>query len=501
MAVLGALFVFGATLVLADARAPGAAAAPTSSEQAQVAIGPELAPVPPSFLGVSVEANEIPRYEHWFRAFVRLLSVLQPPGDASPVILRIGGESADSSVWEGDQDTLVAPMYRQRHAYKLTDQWMADVGSLVRAASLKLILDLNLAAHSPKMAADEAASARRNLPAHSLIDIEVGNEPDNYVRGYVGYTRARRGETGDWAYGFTRADYTRLFSAYVRAVSHVFPGAPFAGPSGADRSPEWTNSLLSSPAGRHVSLVTVHAYPAIRTCLPPTNPDYPTVRAYLRDGVAQGVANSLRYVISASLVAHRPVRLTEVGSSTCGGLAGRTDTFATALWAPDLLFSLLAAGVDGVNIHMRANGYANTALLDTTSGLYPEPMFYGMTLFTRALGPGATLMQVQRRGGPERLKVWAVRLGDGSLRVVYINKSAYSTSISLLTRLNRPGVVERLSAPSLRANSTVTLAGQRFTRDGHWHGRLATERVPGQAGDHRVTLPAFSAALVSIPAG
>jgi hypothetical protein len=30
-----------------------------------------------------------------------------------------------------------------------------------------------------------------------------------------------------------------------------------------------------------------------------------------------------------------------------------SDTFATALWAPDALFELLRAGIDGVNVHVR----------------------------------------------------------------------------------------------------------------------------------------------------
>ena len=46
--------------------------------------------------------------------------------------------------------------------------------------------------------------------------------------------------------------------------------------------------------------------------------------------------------------------MTELNSVTCGGLRGVSDSFATALWAPDALFEMLRAGVDGVNIHVRA---------------------------------------------------------------------------------------------------------------------------------------------------
>jgi hypothetical protein len=457
--------------------------------------------MPPSFLGLSLEDNELPLYEHWFRTFAQLLSVLRPRGDDSPVIVRIGGESADSSVWGSDQDTLVAPAYRQRRAYELTDQWMAHLGSLVQAAGLKVILDLNLAAHSPKMAADEVASARHNLPAHSVSAFEVGNEPDLFKRGFVGFTRARRGGPNDWAFSFTIPDYMSLLGAYIRAIDGVFGDAPIAGPSTTSEDPRWVRDLVASRQANKLSLVTTHEYPLLDGCAFPGDARYPALTKYLKDAWINTPARQANRVVADAASHGLPLRITEAGSSYCGGLAGQTDTFATALWAPDLLFSLAMTGVAGVNIHIRAHGYPNSALEETTSGIYPEPLFYGMTFFTRALGSGATLMQVARRGGPERLKVWAVRLKDGSLRVVYINKSSYATSATLLWQSRRSGSLQRLSAPSIRANSTVELAGQRFGPHGHWQGKRVLRTVRERHGAYKVFVPAFSAALLSIPAG
>ncbi len=495
----GALAAF-AILAAAGAGAPGAGAAPSSS-QLTVSVGPALVRVPSSFLGLSVEDNELPLYEHWFRTFGRLLSVLRPRGDDSPVIVRIGGESADSSVWGSEQDTLVAPAYRQRHAYELTDQWMAHLGSLVRTAGLKVILDLNLAAHSPQMAAAEVASARRNLPAHSVSAFEVGNEPDLFKRGFVGLTRARRGGPNDWAFSFTIPDYFSLLGAYIRAIDGVFRDAPIAGPSTTSEDPRWVTDLMASRQANKLSLVTTHEYPLLDGCAFPGDARYPAYTKYLKDAWIKTPVRQANRVVAAAASRGLPLRITEAGSSYCGGLAGQTDTFATALWAPDLLFSLAMTGVAGVNIHIRAKGYANSALQETTAGIYPEPLFYGMMLFTRALGPGATLMQVARTGGPERLKVWAVRLKDGSLRVVYINKSSYPTSATFLSQSRRSGSVQRLTAPSIRANTTVKLAGQRFGPHGHWQGKLVSRTVRERHGAYKVFVPAFSAALLSIPAG
>ena len=106
--------------------------------------------------------------------------------------------------------------------------------------------------------------------------------------------------------------------------------------------------------------------------------------------------------------------MTEVGSSFCTGIPGQSDTFATALWAPDQLFTLMSAGVSGVNVEVQTN-HPNSSLNYTNGSIIPEPMFYGLALVARTLGPGARLMRVAEQGDTQTLKVWAVRLRDGSL--------------------------------------------------------------------------------------
>ena len=91
-----------------------------------------------------------------------------------------------------------------------------------------------------------------------------------------------------------------------------------------------------------------------------------------------GVARSLAAVIGD---AHRraglPFRLTEVNSVTCGGVTGVSNTFATALWAPDTLFELLRAGVDGVNVHVRTDAI-NAAFAFKRDELVARPLLYGL---------------------------------------------------------------------------------------------------------------------------
>ncbi len=478
---------------------PAGASTVSSTQFPQITIGNAVGPVPESFLGLSIETMEIPLYETRLAAFTRLLGRLRPPHDEAPIVLRLGGESADTSFWGSDPFAHVAPAYQQYNPYVLTPAWMAGVASLVRAANLKVILDLNLAAHSPQMAAEVAAAAERDLPRGSIAAFDIGNEPDEYTRGFVGFTRAAKNGWGSWAFTFGAPDYVSLFTQYVAAIRPAFPQAEFAGPDVTSQSPTWVDTLLFSPAGGDVSLATAHDYAPYRGCARPGTRKYPLAADYLRESNSTGMARAERYNVAAAVARQLPLRLTEVGLSVCGGVAGQSDTFATALWAPDVLFSLVKAGVAGVNIHIRANGYLNTALNYTPTGIYPEPMFYGLALFARTLGPGAQLMQVHRYGIPSDVKVWAVMLPNGALHVLFINKSDEPTAVGLPAYSRRPATAQRLLASSITANETVTLAGQRLSDYGYWTHPRISQVVGVRAGKYRVQVGAYSAVLLSTP--
>ena len=74
------------------AASPGGAAA-SGISQVTVRVGRPVLAVPSSFIGVSVEQNELLLYDRYRSAFLRLLHVLQPSGDGSPLVLRIGGRA------------------------------------------------------------------------------------------------------------------------------------------------------------------------------------------------------------------------------------------------------------------------------------------------------------------------------------------------------------------------------------------------------------------------
>jgi hypothetical protein len=152
-----------------------------------------------------------------------------------------------------------------------------------------------------------------------------------------------------------------------------------------------------------------------------------------------------------------------------------------------------------VNVELQPQ-HPNSALDYTKLGFYAQPMFYGLALFARTLGPGSSLMQVSEQGDVPGLKVWAVRVRYATLHLLYINKSSRPAWVTLnVPSAARPASLERLIAPSIYANNTVTLAGQRLGPDGLWHGRRAALKVSPRNRSFRVWIPAFSAALLTVP--
>ena len=213
--------------------------------------------------------------------------------------------------------------------------------------------------------------------------------------------------------------------------------------------------------------------------------------------MAKDVAGAVKVAHDAGL----KFRLTEINSVTCGGKAGVSNTFATALWAPDALFTLMRAGVDGVNLHVRA--YAINAPFSLNRyGLNTRPLLYGLIMFARTLGADARLVRLHMAHARSlNLSAWAVRVSGGMLHVLLIDKSNRAVRVALHLPATGPATVQRLLAPSASSTTGETLDGQRLGPDGTWIGTRLTETVTPGAHGYMLTLPRRSEALVGVRIG
>jgi hypothetical protein len=294
--------------------------------------------------------------------------------------------------------------------------------------------------------------------------------------------------------------------AFIRQLARwraVLPGLPLAGPAVAELP--WMNGLSSLlQAEPSLRIVTVHRY-ALQGCLANRRSlSYPSIANLLSDRSAQGLARAIAPYVSAAHDQGAQFRVDELNSATLAGCLARSgvsNTFASALWMVDALFNLASVGVDGVNVHsLPGAGYELFTVRRTAAGrqAFVRPDYYGMLLFAQAFPAGARLLPVREPAGP--VKVWATLGADARTRVTLINKDSRPHRVELqLPPSAAPAALEWLRAPSVSAQSGVTLGGQSFgaeTRTGLL-GPPQMQPVSQLFGSYSIELPAYSAALLT----
>lgn len=454
-----------------------------------LASGVRPLPLPRSFFGISTEYWTLPIYERRATAVEHLISLLKVPGNG-PMLLRIGGDSADRTLWMPEFQ------FEPAWVFSLTPTIVRSTAEMVDDLGMRLILDLNLITGTPRLAAAWARAAEDALPRGSITGFEVGNEPDLYNHRYWLQTTA----LGHFLpTELSAAGYLQDFHAYERALAISVPGVPLLGPAIANARVDvsWIARLLRA-AHRGLGAVSAHRYP-FSACAAIGSRGYPTIGRVLSERASAGMAGGLRPAVRLAHAAGLPFRLTEFNSVTCGGLDGVSNTFATALWAPDALFSFWRAGVDGANLHLRANTI-NAPFGFTSTGVDVRPLMYGLITFVRSLGPNAELVGLHV-GDRHRvdLKAWAVQVAGHQLHVLLIDKSPRSALAMLrLPKGSGPASVRRLLAPGPAARTGVSYAGWHLTAGGVWAGHSAVEEVTRGTGGYRVSVPRYSAALVTV---
>lgn len=451
--------------------------------------------LPQSYVGLSTESWDVPGLNVDPSGLGRVLSLLRVPGDG-PVSMRIGGQSTEQTYWDRPD---LGPGASNYHPGA---DWLNMLAGLTRANHLKLLLDLNLAANSPAMAAAFAQAATAALPARSIGAFEVGNEPD-IGHHMVANPLAPPGTQVPWTPTgwdrYTESAYLARFRAYDQALVQAVPNVPVSGPDAyfPVRGLGWMRWLGSRRQADRIVMLTIHRY-ALASCTKSTDHDYASIPHLLAQYTTGGLAHSAVSAVAVAKQMHLPLRVSEFNSVTCGGSHGVSDSFATALWAADALFSIWNVGLSGVNFHIQLDA-PNAPWTASENSIAARPLLYGMLMFERALGPGARLLKLNLVGtSRNNVKVWAVRTQPHSLKVLAINKGKSPVRLALAMPARGPASVQRLIAPSVSATTGETLAGQTIGPDGRWVGPRVSQRVSrSRAGTYTVAVPAYSEALIT----
>jgi hypothetical protein len=391
-------------------------------------------------------------------------------------VIRVGGNTSDYSAFSTDGPPVSAPK-----ATVVNAAVIQDLGTFLDATVWKLIWGLNLGSGTPQQAVEEAQAVAAAVK-DKLLALEIGNEPDLFAK-------AHRPQ------GYEYAQFLEEYRRYRDAIRAKLPHVPFAGPDVA-RKTDWVTQFAADE-GRDIKLLTHHYYAEG----PPQNPAS-TMENLLRGN--ERLTRILAACQSASQSANVPYRICETNSCFGGGKPGVSDTFASALWGLDFLFTLASANASGVNLETGVNhlGFISSysPLGDDEHGNYSaKPLYYAMLAFTQA--SRGRRVDVQYDAGDLNVKAYAVLGDDQRLTMTLINKeAARDVEVSIAsTRAFTSGSLMQLAAPTLESKGEVTLGGSAVDIDGQW-GADRRKPLATQGNECALSLPAASAAFVTLEA-
>ena len=432
--------------------------------------------IPVDFMGLSYEKTAIT--EKHFRADnSTLINLHRNLGDC---VLRIGGNKVELSKWQAGESggkeskdiTLVTP--------NQVDQFYA----FIQAINWKVIYGVNLASNDPANSADEISYANK-VGGKSILAFEIGNEPDHY---YLPPKKTFREK------GYNYAQYKNELSEALRVIQAKNPGVPLTGPANTSGGNKTFFAPCLGDFKSKFALATSHFYPT-------TNKEpFPTIETLMSDKTEAKTNKMAEDNTEVARKAGLPWRLAECNSTSLGGTAGVSDVYAAAVWGSDFLFDIAERGAAGINFHtiFGLNGYTAIAYDKKTTKYSARPLYYSLLLFKDA-GHGKLLPAETKSAA--NVTAHATLGDDKKVRVVVINKEIkQAATVTINTGTNQAaGTIARLIGKSPSEKEGITYSGMTVTTEGKLTSPQ-TEAIKGAAGKFEITLPACSAAVLTIDA-
>jgi hypothetical protein len=435
------------------------------------------------FTGLSYETSQLSDPSFFSRQNAPLAAFHRRLGAAG--ILRLGGNTSEFSVWSptpasGQPTPEALGPDTGRHPpprRPVTPLAISNLRGFLELSGWRLIYGLNMGSESPETVAAEAAYVA-GVMGERLVAFQLCNEPDLFHRNGL--------RPADYGYRQFATEWQR----YFHVLRQRLPRVPVAGPDIAGGN-EWLVRFADEQ--RHdVAFLTQHYYAEG----PPTDPSM-TMERLLRP------SPRLEAELSAAAATRRrtglPFRMAETNSCYQGGKAGVSDTFASALWAADLMYRLARAGALGVNFHGGGYGWYAPVAGTRGNGFVARPIYYGMLLFAVA-GAGSLVMTEMEGAADDSLAAYCMKAPDGTLKLVVLNKSL---DVDVTLAVGVPGVkgatVLRLIAPRPDDTTDVTFGGSAVGNEGAWTPTVA-ETLAARRGSMTLGMPRASGALVTLSA-
>ena len=429
--------------------------------------------IPADFLGISYEKNAL--VEPHFRPGNAVLVALHR--NLGPGTLRLGGNKVELTRWQPDAP---ASLDKTTGLATIGRTTLDDLYGFLKATDWKCLHGVNLAGNQPEASADEAAYALK-IGASSVLAFEVGNEPNLYPN----HDLRKK--------GYDCPAYLPEAAAAIRVIRGRNPGIVLAGPATARRTDHWFEDAVAGLKGQ-LQIGTSHLYALSGGSTNPKSANFPSIENLLLPATMAKDVTMVDEHLRAAQDAGMRYRLAEGNTVSNGGRAGVSDTFVSALWAGDFLFSVAEHGADGLNLHcnLKPASYSPISWSKTEGGYATHPIYYGLLAFKEA-GRGRILPVTVK--SEANVTAHAALGDDGKLRLLLTNKDLTHDVVARLASGRGQGRVMRLRGPAPDAKTGVTFAGAATDADGKWAARTQ-EIVTASGAELTVVLPAGSAAVV-----
>jgi hypothetical protein len=441
-------------------------------------------PIPGNFLGLSYETAQLSHPEYFSAKNDALAGFLRPLGKG---VLRIGGNSSEYAFWtphpsKNTAEQSAAPIGPDKGHHppantQTTPESIRNLRQFLDMIDWRAMYGLNFGKGTPHQAAEEAAFVFDTL-GDRLISFQVGNEADLFPH------------NGLRLAGYSYDDFAKEWKTFYDAVKARVPQAKFAGPDTAGTS-DWLVQFTRQ-FGKDIVELSTHYY-----ALGPASDPSMNIQRLLSAENSRWVSGvpKIRQAMSES---HLPYRLTETNSCYGGGKPGVSNTFASSLWALDLMFQLLAVGGSGINFHGGGYGWYAPIVGTLQNGFVARPEYYALLVMARLLGGRMVASQLNAGDAGPLFVAYAAQDAQGKLRAVAINKDG-EKNVRLKLQANSSGgrvSGERLIAPQLDDEQDTTFAGSPVGAEGSLRPSLV-EHIAITDGRAECDIPVCSAALLT----
>ncbi len=238
------------------------------------------------------------------------------------------------------------------------------------------------------------------------------------------------------------------------------------------------------------ALLTGHHYPLGCEKIPA-----PTITQLLSPKIRRAEGVSLDRYMSVARASETPFRLDETNTVSCGGVAGISNTFASALWAVSYLTQTMGTGAAGINLQgnpANCGGYtpvcAPTPEALATGALGAQPEWYALLLAKALIGDRPLPVRTSSPGHPN-VEVTSFLARSGRLHFVVVDDdppgahrvSAAAASGKPLSGREHPVAHRTFAGGTLRGDAGRPSCGARRLME---PAPEAARRAQQEGGDH-----------------